>query len=325
MVFLQILVLALGLGALVKGADIFVDGSANLAHRFRVPPLVIGLTIVAFGTSMPELSVSTTAALQGANEIALSNIVGSNIFNLLGVLGLCAVIHPVPVDSAVLRRDFPLSILTTLLVLVFAAFPAILNGTFFSLGMEDSAGIVSRLLAIVLLVIFAAYLVNLFFNAKKNPPVEDGVVPAPLWKCILFIGIGLALIIFGGKAVVYAARNIALACGMSETLIGLTIVAIGTSLPELVTSIVASRKGEIALAMGNVIGSNIFNLLFILGVSAAIHPVRVNTASIYDLAILFTVSVLSFVFSLSGKSVRRREGLCMLAIYAVTIVFAIVR
>ena len=325
MIFLNIAILIVGFAALVKGADIFVDGSANLARRFRVPSLVIGLTIVALGTSMPELAVSTSAALAGANEIALSNVVGSNIFNLLGVLGICAVISPVPVEKAVLRRDFPLNIATTLLVLLVVAFSKIIGGSLFSLGMEEKAGVVSRPLAIVLLVLFVAYIVYLIFDAKKNPVSEEESALPPLFKSVLFIVVGLLLIIVGGKAVVYAAREIARAAGMSETLIGLTIVAIGTSLPELVTSIVAARKGETALAVGNVIGSNIFNLLFILGVSAAIRPVSVNAASVYDLAILVFVTALSFVFSLSGKRILRAEGLCMLAMYVASTAFAVLR
>ena len=325
MIFLNIIILIVGFAALVKGADIFVDGSANLARRFRVPSLIIGLTIVALGTSMPELAVSTTAAIQGANEIALSNVVGSNIFNLLVVLGLCAVISPVPVDRAVLHRDFPLNIVTTLLVLIVIAFPGIISGTFSSLGMDDIAGIVTRPLAIILLVLFIAYIVYLIYDSKKHPVYEEEAQLPPLFKSILFVVIGLILIIAGGKAVVYASQEIARTAGMSETLIGLTIVAIGTSLPELVTSIVAARKGETALAVGNVIGSNIFNLLFILGVSAAIHPVSVNMASIYDLTILFAVTMLSFIFTLSGKKINRAEGICMLALYIASTCFAIVR
>lgn len=325
MIFLQIFVLAAGFAALVKGADIFVDGSAGLTHRFQIPSLVIGLTIVAFGTSLPELAVSTTAAMQGANEIALSNVVGSNIFNLLGVLGICAIICPVPVDSPVLRRDFPLSISTTLLTLIVIAVPVVLGGTFFSLGMEDIAGVVSMPLAVILLAVFAAYLTYLIVDAKKNPVQEEEHASGPLWKDLVFIAGGLVLVIAGGKAVVYSAQKIAMACGMSETLIGLTIIAIGTSLPELVTSIVASRKGETALAVGNVIGSNIFNLLFILGISAVIHPVSVNAASVYDLAILLCITVVSFIFSLTGKTIRRTEGICMLLLYGAATVFAIMR
>lgn len=325
MIFLSTVILIAGFVALVKGADIFVDGSASLAHRFRVPSLVIGLTIVALGTSLPELAVSTSAALAGSNEIALSNVVGSNIFNLLVVLGLCAVISPVPVERAVLRRDFPLNVVTTLLVLLAVAFPKLADSSLFSLGMEENAGMVSRLLAISLLVLFVAYIVYLICDAKKHPVSEEESSLPPLFKSLLFIVIGLLLIIAGGKAVVYAAREIAWSAGMSETLIGLTIVAIGTSLPELVTSVVAARKGETSLAVGNVVGSNIFNLLFILGVSAAIHPVSVNAASVYDLAILAFVTVLSAFFAFSGKRIIRAEGLCMLLMYAASTAFAVLR
>ena len=325
MIFLQILILIAGFVALVKGADIFVDGSASLARTFRVPSLVIGLTIVALGTSMPELAVSTTAAIGGANEIALSNVIGSNIFNLLVVLGLCAVISPIPVDKAVLRRDFPLNVLITILVLLWTALPALTSGTFFTLGMEEKAGMVSRPLAISLLVLFVAYIVYLIYDAKKHPVQEEETSAQPLFKSILFIVIGLILIVAGGKAVVYSAKEIALAAGMSETLVGLTIVAIGTSLPELVTSIVAARKGETSLAVGNVVGSNIFNMLFILGVSTAIHPVSVNVASVYDMTILIFVTVLAWIFSITKRRIGRIEGIIMLLCYAAESVFAIMR
>ena len=254
-ILIQVGLLAVGFVCLVKGADVFVGGSSALARNFNVPGLIIGLTIVALGTSAPEMAVSTVAALQGANEIALSNVVGSNIFNLLGVLGVCAVISPLPVDGIVLKRDFPFAILTTIIV--------------------------------------------------------------------LFISCGSVL--FGGHFIGYSAKEIARAAGMTETLIGLTIVAIGTSLPELVTSAVAARKGETGMAIGNVIGSNIFNLLFILGVSALIHPVAINMASVYDLIILVGVSIISLSFAFTSRKISRMEGGFMLLIYAVDVMFAIVR
>ena len=328
MIFLNVAILAVGFIALVKGADIFVDGSSCLARIFKTPSLIIGLTIVALGTSMPELAVSTSAALAGSNEIALSNVVGSNIFNLLVVLGLCAVIHPVPVDSLILKRDFPISIFSTLGIFLAVTFPAFLNGSFFTLRMDADAGTVSRTLGIIILVLFIAYIVYLIFDARKNPLPEEetgGEKLLPLWKCILFIVLGLFLIIAGGKAVVYSAQNIARFLGMTETLIGLTVVAIGTSLPELVTSIVAARKGETALAVGNVLGSNIFNLLFILGVSAAIHSVSVNAASVYDMAVLIFISVLSWIFSITKRRIGRIEGIIMLLFYGAESVFAIMR
>ena len=282
----------IGFVALIKGADWFVDGSSALARNFRVPGVIIGLTIVALGTSAPELAVSTSAALQGANEIALSNVVGSNIFNLLCVLGVCAIIHAVPVEEGILKRDFPLSIAATVVVLLAA---------------------------------FVAYIALLIYDARKHPGKEETGEVIPLWKCFLLIVVGLILIIAGGQAVVCSAKAIAKALGMTETLIGLTIVAVGTSLPELVTSIVAARKGEAGLAVGNVVGSNIFNLLFILGISSAIHPIAVNVASVYDMMILIVASILTCAFSMKGKSIRRTEGIFMVLFYLADMVFAVMR
>lgn len=325
MIFLNFIILVLGFVALVKGADIFVDGSSALAKIFKVPGVIIGLTVVALGTSLPELAVSTTAALAGANEIALSNVIGSNIFNLLVVLGVCAVIHSVPVDEVIIRRDFPLSIIVTLGLLLAVGWQTLFGGSFFTLGMADNAGLVSRVTGIILLVIFIGYILFLIFDAIRHPVEEEEISDIPLWKALLFILIGVILIIAGGKAVVYSAQNIARFFGMTETLIGLTVVALGTSLPELVTSIVAARKGETSLAVGNVVGSNIFNLLFILGVSTSIHPITVNAASIYDMAILIFVSCMTLFFSVTGRSIKRLEGLIMLACYIGATIFAIVR
>jgi len=325
MLILNVLLLLAGFLALIKGADLFVDGSAALARKFQVPGLVIGLTIVAFGTSAPELAVSTSAALQEANEIALSNVVGSNIFNLLCVLGICAVIHPVPVTAKIQRRDFPFSILTTAAVFLMAGASTLFSGRFLQLCMEEQAGQVSRIGGAVIVASFLAYTVCLVADARKHPEKEGSQSNLPAWKCLLLICMGLALVIGGGQAVVHSAKAIAAAAGMSETLIGLTIVAVGTSLPELVTSIVAARKGETGLAVGNVIGSNIFNLLFILGVSALIHPVKVNLASVYDLSILIAVSILSYLFSLSARTLKRWEGAVMVSLYLFYVVFAAVR
>ncbi|WP_191013765.1 calcium/sodium antiporter [Treponema zioleckii] len=326
MLFLNFAVLLIAFVALVKGADFFVDGSSALAKIFKIPSVIIGLTVVAFGTSLPELAVSTVAAFDGASEIALSNVVGSNIFNLLVVLGVCAAIHPVPVDGAILKRDFPLSIISSILVFVISSFSSVFCNDFFRLKMNDNAGFVHRTLAIILLLVFVFYIVHLVVETRKNPTKDENDNSLiPLWKTCLFILVGLALIIAGGKGVVYSSQAIARAFGMSETLIGLTIVAIGTSLPELVTSVVAARKGETSLAVGNVVGSNIFNLLFILGVSAAIKPISVNVASVYDMAILVFVTIISWIFSLSKKQIARQEGIVMLLCYVASTVFAILR
>jgi len=325
MIVVNFLILVAGFVALVKGADIFVDGSSALAKIFKVPGVIIGLTVVALGTSLPELAVSTTAALQGANEIALSNVIGSNIFNLLVVLGVCAVIHSVPVDAVIIRRDFPLSIITTAGLFIAVSFSSLFGGNFFQLAMADNAGVVSRPVGLALLVIFICYILYLIFDSIRHPVEEEEISDIPLWKALLFILVGIVLIIAGGKAVVYSAQNIARFFGMTETLIGLTVVAIGTSLPELVTSIVAAKKGETSLAVGNVVGSNIFNLLFILGVSTSIHPVMVNAASVYDMMILLFVSTMTLFFSVTGHSIKRLEGIIMLLCYAGATAFAIIR
>lgn len=323
-IFLNIFLLILGFAGLIKGADFFVDGSSALAKIFKVPGVIIGLTIVAMGTSAPELAVSTSAAIQGANEIALSNVVGSNIFNLLAVLGVCALICPIPIEKSIVKRDFPFSILITVGLFVAVAIGLFSGFDFSGTAMSENVGMISRPVGIVLLVVFAGYIGTLIVLAKRNAANEETGRKMPVWKCILLIVGGLACIIIGGQLVVENAKGIAAALGMSETLIGLTIVAVGTSLPELVTSIVASRKGENGLAVGNVIGSNIFNILFILGVSATIHPIAVNYASVIDLLILIVVSVVTLVFSLT-KKISRPEGAVMILLYAATVGFAIVR
>lgn len=323
-IVLNIILLIVGFVGLIKGADFFVDGSSALARVFKVPGVIIGLTIVAMGTSAPELAVSTSAAIQGANEIALSNVVGSNIFNLLGVLGVCALIRPIPVEKSIIKRDFPFSILITAGLFIATGIGLFSGFDFLHTGMLENVGMISRPVGIVLLIIFVVYIGTLIVLAKRNKVTEDNGKELPVWKCLLLIVAGLACIIVGGQLVVENAKGIAAALGMSETLIGLTVVAIGTSLPELVTSIVASRKGENGLAVGNVVGSNIFNILFILGVSATIHPITVNYASVIDLLILIVVSAVTLIFSLT-KKISRIEGAVMILMYAATVVFAIVR
>ncbi|MBR1599694.1 MAG: calcium/sodium antiporter [Lachnospiraceae bacterium] len=345
---INILILIIGFVMLIKGADLFVDGSSGLAKNFKVPGVIIGLTIVALGTSAPELAVSTSAALSGSNEIALSNVVGSNIFNILSVLGVCAIIHPIPVDSGIIKRDFPLSIISTVIVMLVTGGITLLTGNYNILtdtsaanaynttenvtvsrvespSMSDNVGAVTRITGALLIATFIVYIIILVAEARKNPEKEEATELSPMWKCVLFILIGLALIVAGGQAVVYSAKEIARAFGMTETLIGLTIVAVGTSLPELVTSIVAARKGETGLAVGNAVGSNIFNLLLILGVSAVIHPVAVNLASVYDMCILIVISIITYIFSITKKTINRLEGAVMVLLYVADVVFAIVR
>ena len=327
MIFLNLLILAAGFVALIKGADIFVDGSAALARVFRVSAMIIGLTIVAMGTSAPELAVSTLAAIEGANEIAFSNVVGSNIFNLLMVLGVCAVVRPVPVNRTILIEDYPVAFIPTLAVFLLMGGLRLFGGELLHADMNAIAGTVTRPIALSLLAVFAAYLFWLIRAAKKNRRQEEDSFgfKYSVRKCVLLILGGLVLIVGGGQAVVYSAKEIARALGMTETLIALTVVSVGTSLPELVTSLMAARKEETELAVGNVVGSNIFNLMMILGVSAAIHPVTVNVASVWDLLILLFITAETWLFALLGKRITRAEGVLMVVSYAAVIAFAIIR
>lgn len=311
--------LIIGFILLIKGADFFVDGSSSVARIFRIPSVIIGLTIVAFGTSMPEASVSITAALKGANELALSNVIGSNIFNLLVVLGVCAVIRPLAVTQSVMKKEFPFSILITAALLVMC-----LDQVFFG----ADAAVISKINGVVLLAFFVFFLVSTVRDSLKSrredSAEDDAKTLSPLISFVYIAG-GLAGIVLGGDLVVDSASDIAKSFGLSQTFIGLTIVALGTSLPELVTSIVAAHKGENDIAIGNVVGSNIFNILLILGASSALNPVLVSQDSIWDIVILIVSSVLVYIFCLTKKTVNRIEGGIMLAIYISFFVYITMR
>ena len=323
---LNILILILGFIALVKGADWFVLGSSDVAKNLKVPSLVIGLTIVAFGTSAPELAVSLTAAIEGANEISVSNVVGSNIFNILIVLGVCSTIKPLTVDKKILKRDMPISLVITVFTL-FACINYTVLGKidFQGFDVNVNVGMIHRWIGIVLLFGFVAYLYLLVRAGKNGKADDENTDSLSMIKCIGLIIIGLALIIAGGKFVVESAKELARMAGMTETLIGVTIVAAGTSLPELVTSIVAARKGETGLAIGNVVGSNIFNLLFILGISGTISPMAVNLATITDFVILILCSILTYIFSRTSEKIVRWEGATMVMLYIAYVGYAILR
>ncbi|MBQ6627112.1 MAG: calcium/sodium antiporter [Ruminococcus sp.] len=300
MIWLNILLLLVGFALLVKGADFFVDGSSSIARLLKIPSVVIGLTIVAMGTSSPEAAVSITASVQGSNEIALGNVVGSNIFNLLAVVGMCALIKPFELDKTILKRDYPFNLIACVVMIVFMLIGSLV-------GMLDG---------IMMLVLLIGYITFLVVVALKNRTEgdENTKKKSPVISVICIIG-GLAAIIFGGDLVVDNAKSIASAVGLSETFIGLTIVAIGTSLPELVTSIVASRKGENELALGNVIGSNIFNILFILGLSGAISPITVDTSAIINTIIMIAMTFIVFIVCAIRKKLGRVEGAIMVASY----------
>lgn len=305
--------LVVGFVLLIKGADLFVEGSSSVAKIFKVPTVIIGLTIVAMGTSAPETSVSISAALQGANEIAVSNVVGSNFFNLLVVVGVCALLQPINITKSLIKRDYPYSIFATVLILAF-----LVIGLFVS-GQPQ----LTRIDGIILLAAFVFYLVilirfTLISIATGHKVDVEEVKTRSLPVSIIFIVIGLAGVIYGGDFVVNSATAIARTFGMSNTLIGLTIVAIGTSLPELVTSIVAAKKGEADLALGNVIGSNIFNLLLVLGISSTVHSIKVEFDSIIDTSLLLIVNVVVLAIVLKKKSsIGKGVGVFMILMYVV--------
>ena len=305
--------LVVGFVLLIKGADLFVEGSSSVAKIFKVPTVIIGLTIVAMGTSAPETSVSISAALQGANEIAVSNVVGSNFFNLLVVVGVCALLQPINITKSLIKRDYPYSIFATVLILAF-----LVIGLFVS-GQPQ----LTRIDGIILLAAFVFYLVilirfTLISIATGHKVDVEEVKTRSFPVSIIFIVIGLAGVIYGGDFVVNSATAIATTFGMSNTLIGLTIVAIGTSLPELVTSIVAAKKGEADLALGNVIGSNIFNLLLVLGISSTVHTIKVEFDSIIDTLLLLIVNVVVLAIVLKKKSsIGKGVGVFMILMYVV--------
>lgn len=315
--------LILGFVLLIKGADFFVDGSSSVAKLLKVPTIIIGLTVVAFGTSMPEASVSITAAMKGQNALAVSNVIGSNVFNLLVVLGASALVRPLSASLSVLKKEFPFSVIATILLFALTSRMAISKvmqggGEYV---LERSAG----LILLVLFVVFLIMQVHGALKARNDYDSEEEVeIMSPL-KSAGFIIVGLAGIIWGGDLVVDSATQIAVQFGLSQTFIGLTIVAMGTSLPELVTSMIAPKKGENDLAVGNVVGSNIFNILLILGSSAAICPITVDINALYDMLILVVFSILVYIFAKGGRELSKKEGVMMLAVYAVYFGYIFVR
>ena len=330
--------LVVGFVCLIKGADLFVDGSSNVAKLLKVPSIIIGLTVVAFGTSLPEASVSISSALANANELAVSNVVGSNIFNLLVVLGASALILPVCVQKDSVKKEIPFSILCTV---------ALLAALFLGFKKDDTVekqvdGVMTTVIedtytlgwiaGLILLALFAFYMywqISAALKARKNgtaveEEVEDGK-KISLPKSLIFIAIGIAAIILGGNWVVDGATSIAYNFGMSETLVGMTIVAVGTSLPELVTSMVAAKKGESDIALGNVIGSNIFNVIFILGFSCLVCPITVGAEAVIDTAFAIVISAVAVLFSATKLKFERWEGGVFVGTYAVYLTYMILR
>ena len=318
-----VVLLIIGFVFLVKGADAFVEGCSSIARRYHVPSLIIGMTIVAMGTSLPETAVSVTAAVTGNNALAVSNAVGSNIFNLLVVVGACTLFTSVAVHINTLKIDFPISILCAVLLLILGA-----------AGMS-----LVHIYGVVFIILFLAFILYMIRSAQtsREKNVEPGVEEEEylleaeeiqemsMGKSVIYIILGAVAIAVGSDWVVDGACTVAAAIGISQTLIGLTVVAFGTSLPELVTSIVAAKKGEVDMALGNVIGSNIFNILMVLGIAAAISPVAFLTENIIDIAVLIVFSVIGWIMAWTKRELNRKEGIIMLLLYAVYVVYICMR
>lgn len=309
-IILQVVLLLVGFVFLIKGSDFFVDGASSIASLLKIPTIIVGLTIVAFGTSAPEAAVSITSSLAGNNAMAVSNVIGSNLFNMLMVIGIAALLGDLVMEKNVLKKDLPFLVGITILFAIFII-----------IGWN-----ISNIEGIILLIILIAYVIYLIRDAKKSEDankVENAKFSLP--KSILLIIVGLAGIILGGDLVVDSASYIAIAFGMSETLVGLTIVAIGTSLPELVTSITALKKGENQLVIGNVIGSNIFNILFVLGASSAISAIPLNSSMLIDVILMTAVTVLCFIFGKTQDKYDKKEGVILVTLFVIYMIFAILR
>ena len=309
-----IILLVVGFVGLIKGADYFVEGSSNIAKRFKVPSLIIGLTLVSMGTSAPEASVSINSALSNLNDLSIGNVVGSNIFNTLFILGASALFAPLVISKEMKIYDIPIMVFLYVALILFSFVI-----TPYKIDLLES---------ILLLVLFVGYIIFLIYRAKKNPPVEeedDQKKKKPIWLSIIFAVLGLAAIIFGGDLVVDSASKIATSLGMSEALVGLTIVAVGTSLPELVTSVVATYKKELDIAIGNVIGSNIFNVIFILGLSSTISNLTVNQEQLTDMLVMLGTGLAVLIIAFTSKKLHKWQGVLLFLAYVAYLTFIIIR
>ena len=314
---LNILLLFVGFAALIFGANSLVDAASSIAVKLGIPSIVIGLTIVAFGTSAPELVVNLIAAISGSTEMVLGNVLGSNIFNILGILGVSAIIFPLTVKTSTTWIEIPLSLLAAICVLVLGA----------DMFLDDASGnLVSRSEGIILLLFFAIFLVyNLMVSKSTTEEEKIETKDYTTGKAVVFIILGLVGLIIGGRLIVDSAVAIAQVIGLSERVIGLTVVSIGTSLPELATSIIAVRKKNVDIAIGNVVGSNIFNIFLILGVSTTVTPVLLNQGAFLDIFVNIAAGLLLFIFIFTGKGRRleRWEGIIFLVSYIIYVAYLI--
>lgn len=317
---MSFLTLLIGFALLIKGADIFVDGASSIAKKFNVSPMLIGLTIVAMGTSAPEAAVSVSSSLAGQNDMSIANVVGSNFFNILIVLGVSSIIAKLPVEKETIKKDTPFLIFISILLLALS-----LN---FNL---------SRLDGVIFLVLFILFLINMIKSNISSKDIESSSGETAIAieatdtksihmpKTLLLCLIGIVGIVFGGDLVVNSATNIATSFGMSANLVGLTIIAMGTSLPELVTSVIAVKKGETEIAIGNVIGSNIFNILLVLGLAALIHPMAVSMVAIIDTIFMTAVTILLYIFIKKNNSLTKIHGIIFVIIYFSYLIYTIIR
>ncbi|MDU1314862.1 MAG: calcium/sodium antiporter [Clostridium septicum] len=316
------IILIIGFVLLIKGADIFVDGAATIAKKLGIPAVIVGLTIVSLGTSAPELAISLISSIQGNNGITIGNVLGSNIFNTLMVLGVTAIIMPILIKKTTIIKDYIINVLISILLLILTFAPILFSGE----------AIITRLNGIIFLIVCIIYIIYLIISAKRtnknNEDKEEGK-NINVISCILKVIVGVAGVIIGGKLVVDAATNIAYSFGMSEKLVGLTIVAVGTSLPELVTSMVAAIKGENDIAIGNVLGSNIFNILLILGMSAIINPIPVAINLSIDMIFLIIISIILGIFMFYGKDKETKlskfEGIILVTMYIGYVIYIVMR
>ena len=302
---LNLFILLIGFAMLIKGSDIFVEASSNIAKKFNIPSIIIGMTIVAMGTSAPELSVSINSALAGLNDMSIANVVGSNIFNLLIALGICSFLGKLKIDN---YKDIWL-----LLVICIELFVLTIDKT---LSVVNGA---------ILLITFTSYIISMIKKAKDNTEEENNNKQKNILITIVLGILGLIAIVWGGDLVVDSASAIAIKLGMSENLVGLTIVAIGTSLPEFVTSVMATKKGELSIAIGNIIGSNIFNILLILGVASVINPMSVSMLALYDIIFMICSVVLFILSTVKNKAVNRKSGFILVLVYIAYLIMTIIR
>lgn len=304
---MEYMFLILGFAMLIKGADYFVEAASDVAARLKVPDLIVGMTVVALGTSLPELSVSVTSSISGSNAMAVSNVVGSNIFNVLVVLGATALIKPVDIDYSTLKRDFPS-------LLFISTIAAIIAYTLKGFNRVSGAALVLILIVSIAISIKKAEISTMYTLPKLSPFITG-----------LYLICGASAIKYGGDFVVASASRIAESFGMSETLVGLTIVACGTSLPELVTSIVAARKGKVDMAVGNVVGSNLINIGLVLGLSSAISPIAILPENLVDMILMCIVTIVAFIFCKTNKLIEKWEGFILIVLYAGYMTYAIIR